>query len=138
MAIHKKDLEQIAAAAAQLQPLLKRVETEEEYGRAVEWLNSLLDEAQGNENHPLAPLIDTLGDRIGDYEDVHYPMGEAADPISTLRFLMEQHGLKQKDLASIFGSAGVASEVMSGKRQLNKRHIELLAERFGVSPAVFF
>ena len=46
--------------------------------------------------------------------------------------------LKQKDLAPIFDSEGVVSEVLSGKRDLNKHHIEKLSERFNVSPAVFF
>ena len=42
----------------------------------------------------------------------------------------------QADLAEI-GSQGVVSEILSGKRQLNVRQIHALAQRFGVSPAVF-
>jgi HTH-type transcriptional regulator/antitoxin HigA len=36
------------------------------------------------------------------------------------------------------GSQGVVSEILSGKRELNTRQIAALADRFGVSPAVFF
>lgn len=36
-----------------------------------------------------------------------------------------------------FGSPGVISETFSGKRELNKRHIKALSERFGCSPAIF-
>ncbi len=50
---------------------------------------------------------------------------------------MEQHGLKQGDLPEI-GSQGVVSELLSGKRELNKHQIARLSERFGVSPATFF
>ncbi|MEO1801157.1 MAG: transcriptional regulator, partial [Cyanobacteria bacterium J06629_2] len=41
------------------------------------------------------------------------------------------------DLSEI-GSQGVVSEILSGKRKLNVRQIQLLAERFHVSPATFF
>ena len=52
--------------------------------------------------------------------------------------LLEQHGLKQRDLAAYLGGESVVSEVLSGKRKLNATHIELLSKRFHVSPAVFF
>jgi HTH-type transcriptional regulator/antitoxin HigA len=49
---------------------------------------------------------------------------------------MEEHGLKQVDLPEI-GSQGVVSEILNGKRKLNVRQIEALAQRFRVSPVVF-
>ena len=71
------------------------------------------------------------------YEEQKYSIPEAS-PVDALRTLMEAHGLRQKDLASIFGSESVVSEVLSGKRDTNKKHIEKLSKRFKVSPAVFF
>jgi HTH-type transcriptional regulator/antitoxin HigA len=71
------------------------------------------------------------------YEEEHYPI-RAAKPVEVLAELMEASNLKQKDLASLFGSESVVSEVLRGKRELNKHHIERLSKRFGVSPAVFF
>ena len=53
-----------------------------------------------------------------------------------LQFLMEEHGLRQSDLAEV-GSQGVVSEILNGKRELNVRQIRELAKRFHVSPAVF-
>ena len=47
-----------------------------------------------------------------------------AKPVEVLRFLMDQHGLKQKDLADVFGTRSIVSEVLSGKRKLNEEHIE--------------
>jgi len=38
----------------------------------------------------------------------------------------------------MLGSESVVSKVLSGKRELNKHHIEKLSKRFSVSPAVFF
>jgi HTH-type transcriptional regulator / antitoxin HigA len=46
--------------------------------------------------------------------------------------------LKQRDLSSDLGGESVVSEVLSGKRKLNAKHIEQLSKRFHVSPAVFF
>jgi HTH-type transcriptional regulator/antitoxin HigA len=51
---------------------------------------------------------------------------------------MDQHGLKQKDLADVFGTPSIFSEVLRGKRELNKVHIRRLSERFHVSPELFF
>jgi antitoxin component HigA of HigAB toxin-antitoxin module len=41
-------------------------------------------------------------------------------------------------LAPLFGSESVVSEVLGGRREINKRQIEKLSQRFNVSPAVFF
>ena len=71
------------------------------------------------------------------YEDEHYPI-RAASPIEVLQELMAANNLKQKDLAHLLGSESVVSEVLRGKRELNKGQIERLSKRFGVSPAVFF
>jgi HTH-type transcriptional regulator / antitoxin HigA len=70
------------------------------------------------------------------YEDGHYPV-RAARPMEVLVELMHANNLKQKDLAPLFGSESVVSEVLRGKRELNKHHIERLSKRFGVSPAGF-
>jgi HTH-type transcriptional regulator/antitoxin HigA len=51
---------------------------------------------------------------------------------------MEQHALRQKDLADVFGTTSIVSEVLNGKRELNKEQIRRLSERFHVSPEVFF
>ncbi len=56
--------------------------------------------------------------------------------MQALKFLMEQHGLKQSDLSEI-GSQGVVSEILRGKRELNMRQVRALSERFGVSSATF-
>jgi antitoxin component HigA of HigAB toxin-antitoxin module len=50
-------------------------------------------------------------------------------PLDLLRFLMGQHRLLQKDLTDIFGTPSIVSEVLSGKRELNKDHILRLAGR---------
>lgn len=74
---------------------------------------------------------------IEDFEERHYQLPRSG-PVAVLRFLMEQQDLKQKDLVDVFGTASIVSEVLSGKRELNKEHIKRLSERFHVSPELFF
>ena len=109
--------------------------TKTEYDRAVAVLDDILDEIGQQETHPLADLAETLALSIEAYEDIHIPIPNASAP-AILRSLMEEHGLAQSDLAEV-GSQGVVSEILAGKRDLNVRQIAQLAERFGVSPAVF-
>ena len=71
------------------------------------------------------------------YEEKHYPI-RSASPLEVLQELMTANDLRQKDLAPLFGSESIVSEVLSGKRGLNKRHIEKLSRRFKVSPELFF
>ena len=105
------------------------------YQRMVATLEALLDETAGDENHAAMGLVDIVGDLIEDYEAEHHPLPEVTG-IQALKFLMEQHGLKQTDLREI-GSQGVVSEILAGKRELNIRQVRALSERFGVSPATF-
>lgn len=60
-----------------------------------------------------------------------------ASGVDALRYLMQEHRLKQGDLPEV-GTQSVVSEILSGKRQLNLRQVRWLAERFGVPVEVFF
>ena len=88
----------------------------------------------GAKEKEFAELLTVL---IEAYEEEHYPI-RTASPVEVLVELMEVNGLKQKDLAPLLGSESVVSQVLRGKRELNKHHIERLSKRFRVSPAVFF
>lgn len=82
----------------------------------------------------LAELLTLL---IENFEEKRYQLPHAK-PLDTLRFLMDQHGLQQKDMVDVFGTPSIVSEVLNGKRELNKDHIKRLSERFHVSPELFF
>ena len=93
-----------------------------------------------SESRPTAAqveAIELLTLLIERYEEEHYSIPKAS-PANVLRFLLDRHGLKQRDLAAELGGESVVSEVLSGKRRLNAAHIEELSKRFHVSPAVFF
>ncbi len=115
-------------------PLLA-IRTEREYDAAVERLNALVDKIGDNSKDPRYRLIETLSVLIEAYDREHHSMPEASE-VDVIRFLMEEHGLAQKDLPEI-GSQGVVSEVLAGRRKLNLRQIQALAARFGVNPGAF-
>jgi HTH-type transcriptional regulator/antitoxin HigA len=109
--------------------------SEEEYERLVVLLDQITDIARDDEAHPLAKMIDVIGVLIEDYEDEHIPEPEG-DPISVLKYFMEEYELKQKDLPEL-GSQGIVSEILNGKRELNLRQVKALSERFKVPVSVF-
>ncbi|MBC8175587.1 MAG: helix-turn-helix domain-containing protein [Candidatus Marinimicrobia bacterium] len=109
--------------------------TKRQYNKMVKYLDILIDEVGNDQNHSLASLMETLGALIEAYEERFVPE-PTGDPVSVLKMLMEEHGLKQKDMKEI-GSQGVVSEVLNSKRKLNARQIQVLAKKFNVSPAVF-
>jgi HTH-type transcriptional regulator/antitoxin HigA len=84
-----------------------------------------------------AETADLLTLLIEDFEEKSYRLPKAS-PLEVIAFLMDQHDLKQKDLADVFGTPSIVSEMMNGKRDLNKEHIRRLSERFHVSPELFF
>ena len=123
-----------AALLARVPP--KVIRTEEENARYTDALYELENRRRKltAAERELADLLTLL---IEDFEEKHYRLPKAT-PVEILQFLMEQYGLKQKDLAEVFGARSIVSEVLSGKREMNKEHIRRLSVRFHVSPEVFF
>ena len=124
---------------AEVWPKIKNVfsvpHTQEEYLNLVSILDDLIDEVGGEEDHPLASLMESIGTLVETYESRNLPHNYGT-PVDALRYLMNEHGLKQADMPEI-GSQGVVSELLTGRRKLNIRQIKKLSERFQVSPLVF-
>ena len=98
-------------------------------------MNSLLDAAGDDEDHPLSGLLNLIGDMISKYEQEHYAI-EPAEPRDALRFLMEARGLKQEDLSSVVPQSNL-SAILAGKRKISATLAGKLGKFFGISPAVF-
>ncbi len=96
-----------------------------------------MEQRKGRRTKEERELADLLTLLIEDYEAKHYDLPKAS-PLEVIQFLMDQHGLKQKDLVDVFGAPSIVSEVMRGRRDLNKEQIRRLSDRFHVSPEVFF
>lgn len=112
------------------------IRDEAQYDQMVGFMNGLLDVVGDDEEHELMDFLDLVSQLVSDYESTRYVM-PGAKPPEVLRFIMEQHGLKQTDLAAEIGGQSVVSDILGGKRDINARQARALAARFGVSPAVF-
>lgn len=113
------------------------IETDEEQDRLAEALMHLTIPPRKltPEEKRLAKL---LGHLVDDYE--HRTTAKTArrfTPVQRLEYLMAEHGLKQADLADIFGGQPVVSAVLSGKRSINLEHARKLSARFGLSIDAF-
>jgi HTH-type transcriptional regulator / antitoxin HigA len=111
------------------------IHSEEELAEYTEALFNLT--AKPNPSPEEEEAIELLTLLIERYETERYPVPDA-DPIDVLRFLLDQNGLSQRDIAEELGSESTVSLVLSGKRLLNRDHITRLSQRFRVSPSVFF
>lgn len=70
------------------------------------------------------------------YEQEHYSI-PAADPVSVVRFLIEQQNLTQRDLIPQFGSESAVSMFMTGQRNLTLEQVRKLSTRFKLPVDVF-
>lgn len=110
------------------------IETLDEYNRVEAIFAELFDRERSPEQNRLFDLLALL---LEDFERRTLSPTEKPSPLETLRFLMRENDLQQKDVVDIFGSQSVASEVLSGKRNISKTHAHRLAERFKLSLNAF-
>ena len=106
---------------------------EQDNDRVAAILHMVVDVVRDDESHPLMPVMEYLGSLIEAYDKEHYNWPPPAD---MLRYLMEQQGLKQEDLADCAPQHRI-SEILSGKRGISKAVAKKLARRFGVHADVF-
>jgi HTH-type transcriptional regulator/antitoxin HigA len=85
------------------------------------------------EEEALAEVLTLL---IEDYEAKHYPL-PSVSPNESLNALMEERGLKHKDIWPVLGNKGAATEVLSGRRSISKAQAKRLAEFFRVPIELF-
>jgi HTH-type transcriptional regulator/antitoxin HigA len=114
---------------------LRPIHDEKSYVRITALMNSLLDVAGDDEDHPLSSLLDLVSDMIAQYEQEHYAI-EAAEPKDALRLLIEARGMKQEDLSTVVPQSNL-SAILAGKRKISATLAGQLGKFFGVSPALF-
>jgi HTH-type transcriptional regulator / antitoxin HigA len=80
--------------------------------------------------------IELLTLLVGRYEQARYPI-PAADPVSVVRFLIEQQHLTQRDLIPQFGSESAVSMFLASQRKLTLEQVRRLSARFKLPADVF-
>jgi HTH-type transcriptional regulator/antitoxin HigA len=108
----------------QIQP----VRNEAEHDAAVERITQLMGAAPGSADSDELEILVTLVDA---YEAKHFPMN-VPDPVTILKFQMDQMGLTRKDLEPMLGSRARVSEILTGKRALTLPMIRRLHQEMGI------
>ena len=85
------------------------------------------------EEEALAEVLTLL---IEDYEEKRYPMPRVS-PNESLKALMDDRGLKHKDIWPVLGNKGAATEILNGRRSISKAKAKRLAEFFQVPIDLF-
>ena len=80
--------------------------------------------------------LGALTDLVETYERIHVEIPDVTG-VAALRARMEENSLAQADLAPLFGTPSVISEVLAGKRRLALSHIRRLAAHIGLPADVF-
>ena len=107
---------------------IRPIRTEEDYQAALARIDALMDAELGSDEGDELEVLATL---VELFEEARFPI-ELPDPITAIKFRMEQQGLSQSDLAPIFGSRAKVSEVLSGKRGLTLKMIRALHAHLGI------
>jgi HTH-type transcriptional regulator / antitoxin HigA len=111
------------------------IESEAENERMLKVIEKLMDKGEhlSPEEEKLLKLLTRL---VEDFEGRYYHPRDAS-PLEVLQHLMESRAVKQTHLWELFGSKGIASEVLNGKRAISKTHARALADYFHVPADLF-
>lgn len=113
---------------------LEAIRDDAHLDQALAMIDRLLDQGELSSGDEV--YLNALADHVIVYEAAHVAFPEASG-IEVLRHLMEERGLKQKDLVGVFGSKSTVSAVLAGKRPLALAHIAKLSDYFAVPADVF-
>jgi HTH-type transcriptional regulator / antitoxin HigA len=108
--------------------MIRAIKTDADYGAALARVEEIFDSEPGS---PEFDELEVWGTLIGAYEDKHHPVPPPT-PLEAIEFVMDQKGLKQKDLIPFVGSKSKVSEVLAGKRKLTLKMIRALHEGLGI------
>lgn len=114
----------------------KVISTEEENERVLAIIEPLMAKGDSKRTAEEGALLELLADLVHDFEEKVYPIPDST-PAEMLNFLMEENGLKQKDLALVLGASSRVSEILSGKRRVSREQAKRLAGRFHMSMEAF-
>lgn len=106
------------------------IRTESDYKAALKAISKLV-ETDPAADSPEGEYLDVMSTLIHAYEEKHFPI-DAPDPITAIKFRMEQAGLEPKDLVPSIGKPNRVYEVLNGKRGLSIDMIRNLHRNLGI------
>lgn len=111
---------------------IKPIKNEKDYQNALKRLEEIFDVKKGTQEGDELEILSILIDK---YENENFPI-EMPDPIEAIKFRMEQMGMKQKDLAEVFGFKSRVSEILNKKRKLTLEMIRNLNTKLHIPTEV--
>ncbi len=124
-------------APGRVMPRIRAIRSEEDYDAALARITELMDALSrperrpGDGDDPAQAELDALADLVELYEEQNYPIG-LPDPVSAIKFRMDQANLTQRDLEPFIGSRTRVSEVLSGKRAITMAMARELHKHLGI------
>jgi HTH-type transcriptional regulator/antitoxin HigA len=116
---------------------LRPIRTKRELDRAMKIAGHLATYDEGTLPPGEQDYLDALTVFIEDYQRRHPVDLPKVPPLAMLKHLMEERDMNVTDLGRIIGSQPNASLILSGKRAISKRVMQLLGQHFGVAPSAF-
>jgi len=107
---------------------IKPIRTEQDYENTLHKIDQLMDAVPNTVEFDELEILTTL---VEVYEEKYYYI-DAPDPISAIKFRMEQENLQQKDLIPVIGDKAIVSKVLNGQRKLTVEMIKGLNEQFKI------
>ena len=118
--------------------IFKKPSNDKEYTKLEKILDELIDSVRDSEKHPLAVVMQIIGENLERYDSEHFPdIGSTVSDIDMVKYLMKSYHLRQEDLADIFGDQSNVSKFLNGERLLSKSQISGLKKRFAISADFF-
>jgi HTH-type transcriptional regulator/antitoxin HigA len=108
--------------------MVRPIRTETDYEAALEEIGKIMTARAGT---PEGDRLDVLSTLVEAYEAEHHAI-EAPDPITLLKFAMEQRGADRADLEPMIGTRGRVSEVLTRKRALSLAMIRKLKVKWAL------
>jgi HTH-type transcriptional regulator/antitoxin HigA len=107
---------------------IRLIGTDADYKEALAEIERLWGAEQGSPDEAKLELLAML---VHNYERSLEPLPRL-DPVSAIKFRMEQQGITRKDLLQVFGTTARISEVLNGKRALTLDMIRKLHALYAI------
>jgi HTH-type transcriptional regulator / antitoxin HigA len=117
------------------QVYLNPISNDAEYQETEALLDEISDRMTSPNDSRYSALFRILMERVAAWEQEYVPIPDVT-PQQTLKFLMEQHNLKQTDLRNLVNQSTL-SKILRGEREISKALAANLAKYFHTNKEVF-
>lgn len=115
---------------------LREIRTKKDADAATKVLDRLFREKHDDPGEEA--YVHFLTKALEEYEDRHERVPDTATGLDVLRHMMDEHDMKQVELAELLGiGPSAVSMILSAHRPITADHARKLGKRFHVEPGLF-